>query len=35
VLISLFTALFVTRTFLSVIVNGLQEAEPNPALFGL
>jgi preprotein translocase subunit SecD len=35
VVISLFTALFVTRTFLGAIVNGLQDAEPNPVLFGL
>lgn len=35
VLISAFTALVVTRTFLTLAVSGMQDAEPNPVLFGL
>ncbi|MGQ0603112.1 MAG: protein translocase subunit SecD [Anaerolineales bacterium] len=35
VLISAFTALVVTRTFLTLAVSGMQDSEPNPVLFGL
>lgn len=35
VVVSLFTALIVTRTLLSLILSGLKEPEKRPALFGL